>query len=252
MQAETRRGIFDHDNEILGGADIIAGHLSPGTIRRRSPTAQLITILRAPMSRLLSHWIYWRSYGPDVRALYGDWGQAIACAQADIAEFLQTPQIACVTDNILVRMLLWPHPLIPSDDFINPRDDDRLRAEAMQALSTFSFVHIVEAPTMLESLEEWLRETYGDSFWARVHRARHGRRPRVVNASKSSVMKVTTPLTIQLATRAADPVRQSTRLDDFIWQEIAARHLGRSAVKDVYATSVASSIERYERLAGNG
>jgi hypothetical protein len=251
LSAATRGAIFDQENAMPGGADLIAGHLAPGTIHRQYPTARLMTILRAPTSRLLSHWFYWRGYDADVRAQYGAWGEAIAHAQNDLAAFLQARQIACVTDNILVRMLLWPHPLIPSDDFIDPRHDDRLLADATRALGMFSFVYIIEAPAMLQAIETWLRLTYGYSFWARVERARQGRPPEAINASKRPVAKVTTPLSAQLASGAADQMQRSTRLDDCLWREIAARHIGESAVSDVYARSVASSIERYERLTAN-
>ena len=248
MPASTRATIFDDENEIPAFADVIAGHLSPKTIHGSYPSARLITILRTPASRLLSHWFYWRGYGPEVRAQYGDWGKAIAYAQADLGVFLQERQIACVTDNIIVRMLLWPHKLIPDDDFINPRDDDQLLAEAMQALNTFSFVHIIEVPAMMTSLEHWLRRTYGYSFWSQIKNAQRHRSAQIVNVSKSPVVKMTTPLSVQLMNGADNDVKQRTRLDDVLWYNIATRYFNQDQAKTVYARSVTSAVARYEHL----
>ena len=251
MPASTRATIFDDGNEIPAHADVIAGHLSPKTIQGSYPSARLITILRTPASRLLSHWFYWRGYGPEVRAHYGDWGQAIACAQADLGVFLHERQLACATDNIIVRMLLWPHQLIPADDFINPRDDAQLLADARRTLSTFSFVHIIEDPAMMTSLEQWLRLAYGHSFWSRVKNVQRRRSSLTVNVSKSPVVKMKTPLSVQLMNGADNDVKQRTRLDDVLWHEIANRYFTQDQAKIVYAKSVTSAVERYEHLNNN-
>jgi hypothetical protein len=53
-------------------------------------------------------------------------------------------------------MLLWPHPLIPDNDFIATRDDDVLLGEAITRLERFAFADMVENPDLRSKLESWL------------------------------------------------------------------------------------------------
>ena len=243
-----RAGIILNPDAIPANADLIAGHLSPNSIRTRHPSAHLVTILRAPALRLLSHWFYWRGYTNEVLALYGDWGSNIATARANLADFLANKQLACVTDNIMLRMLLWPHPLIPSDDFINPTDDAALLAAALSTLADFAFTIIIEAPRAREQLDQFLATTYGVSLWTHLHHRLKGPDPIKANRSKIPVVKMRTPLATQLTTTAGPLLEQRTRLDDRLWQSIASRHLTRPAMEHLYHTALLCSVRRYDAL----
>ena len=59
-------------------------------------------------------------------------------AHRSLLEFLTSAQIACQTDNVAVRMLLWPHPLIPDDDFTREENDEVLIELALASLEAFS------------------------------------------------------------------------------------------------------------------
>ena len=243
-----RAGIILTPHDIPANADLIAGHLSPTSIRTRHPTAHLVTLLRLPALRLLSHWFYWRGYTNEVLDLYGEWGSIIATARADLADFLSNPQLACVTDNIVLRMLLWPDPRIPADDFINQADDAALLAAALSTLADFAFTTIIEAPRAREQLDQFLATTYGVSPWTHLHRRLAGPDPIKANRSKIPVVKMRTPLATQLTTAAGPLLAQRTRLDDRLWQSIASRHLTQPAMDHLYHTALTASVRRYDAL----
>jgi hypothetical protein len=49
-------------------------------------------------------------------------------------------------------MLLWPHKLIPIDDFIDARHDRTVLTEANDQLAGFAFVDGLENPQIFDSL----------------------------------------------------------------------------------------------------
>jgi hypothetical protein len=53
-------------------------------------------------------------------------------------------------------MLLWPHELIPQDDFIEPHYDDVLLKQAVKKLSLFHFADVIENPNMIDNFHVWL------------------------------------------------------------------------------------------------
>ena len=248
MPVAMRATIFDHARPIPEEVDIIAGHLSPKTILAQYPTAKLVTFMRAPAPRLLSHWFYWRGYTDDILAKYGAWGDAIASARSDLNDFLCTRQIACVIDNVTLRMLLWPHPLIPEDDFIDPKHDSDLLAEALRTLEQFSYVNIIEAPDTELSLNAWLKENYGRSFWASVQSALRQDESIRKNPSKVPAVKMNVPLSIQLQNIENNAMNERIRLDDQLWHKIAARHFTQEEANRIYTESLSEAVKRYEYL----
>lgn len=170
MSPEIRRSIIEDDYFIKIQDDIISGHVGYNTLRKyvTLSDARLITVIREAKSRLLSHWLYWRNYDEELCAKYGDWGTEILTARNKLSEFIARRETACVTDNILVRMLLCPHPYIPDDDFINPSYDAQLLNEAKEKLNHFNFVDCVENPYMLENLRHWLNSTYENPLRLRI------------------------------------------------------------------------------------
>ena len=125
-------------------AKYVSGHLALSTILQGLPDAQLVTLLREPVSRLLSLWIYWRKVCESNMAGFGSWADQLRLSQRPLQEFLTAPAIACQTDNVAVRMLLWPHALIPNDDFIPPEHDEELVREALARLDRFAVVGVYE------------------------------------------------------------------------------------------------------------
>ncbi len=248
MPPSMLQTIFLDPDEIPVDCDMLAGHLSPGTIRARLPNANIITRLRAPVPRLLSHWFYWRSYSDDVLAQYGAWGAVLAGARAELAEFLQIRGLACVTDNILVRMLLWPHPLIPSGDFIDPAHDAALVREASRALASFANVTIMEDPKADERLTAWLRQNYGLSVWSSLRKILYQSELVDKNTSKIPTLKIHKKINQQLRHDAAGLVANHCRLDDQIWYASAEKIFTRTEARSIYEHQITTNIERYERL----
>lgn len=248
MAKSMQAGLVLDAQPLLAQADIIAGHLSPSTIRQHYPSAHLITILRAPQPRLISHWFYWRGYSDQVLDEFGDWGSAIALSRLELAEFLDMRRIACVTDNIILRMLLWPHSLIPDDDFIAPDHEAILLAAARRVLADFAFVGITETADSGQQLNGWLQKTYGISAWARIEQLLQRSPVIAANQSKIPVLKMQTSLTSQIDGPASAALRARTRLDDQLWQDIAQRYFGQADIDKIYHKSMSSCVHRYETL----
>jgi len=137
-----RQRVYDSPAWLPRAADFIFGHFALSTLRQAYPRAPTCTVLREPASRLLSHWIHWRQHTDAELASWGAWADRVRCARQPLATFLREQLAACQTDNLALRMLLWPHPLVPPDGFIDPADDDRLVREASARLRGFDFVDI--------------------------------------------------------------------------------------------------------------
>src|ERR1700729_2142966 len=94
---------------LLPPTNFVFGHFSLTTLASAYPNSQLVTVLREPMSRILSHWLYWRQFDDDALKPYGTAGNRVRHARNNLQDFLQKRDIACQTDNLIVRMLLWPN-----------------------------------------------------------------------------------------------------------------------------------------------
>jgi hypothetical protein len=248
MSPSMRGGIFLESNAIPADTDIIAGHISPTIIRERFENAHLVTVLRAPESRLLSQWVYWRGYDDNVLAEFGEWGRSIAGARCDLADFLQMKNLACVTDNLILRMLLWPHPLIPADNFINPSFDDTLLHDAMLVLNSFSYINIMEAPKQNERLAYWLFNIYGLSFWSKLSARISETRPSNTNEAKAPILKTKTRLSDQISGLAGTLMRDRNRLDSLLWNSVAKKNFPGVNPAELSESLFFSNVNRYEKL----
>ncbi|MEE3502309.1 hypothetical protein [Acidiphilium acidophilum] len=248
MDPGMAAGIIDRTPATPATADIIAGHIAPSTLRARSPGALPVTILRLPTARLLSHWLYWRGYDDERLRAFGAWGQHIALSRLDLAEFLSAPAIACQTDNLILRMLLWPHPLIPEADFIDPAHDEALLAEAHETLAGFAHVGIVENPALTANLDAWLSRTYGISVWSRLRAAIPDHAEPKLNTARKLARPLQTPLADQLAGPGGQRLAASSRLDLKLWQTTVARTLPGQSPDPLMITTFDRLISRYNQL----
>lgn len=142
------------------GADFVYGQFAYSTIVQSRPAARLMTVLREPRTRLLSLWLYWRSFSDDDHAAAGAWGRVQRLTRQPLAEFLNHPEAACQTDNVYVRRLLSPHPLIPDDGFIDSAADERLASEAVARLRAFDFTDIVENPRLEDNVRGFVARPF--------------------------------------------------------------------------------------------
>ncbi|WP_155638940.1 hypothetical protein [Burkholderia multivorans] len=152
---EVSRTIY-LDLSKMPDAKLIMGHFSRNTLAARYPDAQLLTFLREPLSRLLSHWVYWRCMSDEYLARWGAWQDCIKLSRGTLREFLTDPRIACQTDNLATRMLLWPDKRIGNDSFIDPEQDSSLLRDALNRLNAFAYSDVIENPHFHANLSKWL------------------------------------------------------------------------------------------------
>jgi hypothetical protein len=209
------------------------GHISLSTLRAASPSAQVLTILREPTSRLFSHWLFWRQLADDFLAVWGSWADLVRRARRPLARFITDPRLACQTDNLTVRMLLWPHPLIPNDGFIERRHDSQLVSEAMTRLSELSFVDVVENEAMPDNLRNWLG------------------RPLVyerMNETSGMPNDLRCPLDPELSPEVEDLVEERSRLDLVLWTNMVTNRLGGEDPGNLRSRTISTNMDRYRRL----
>lgn len=248
MSPGMASNVIDLQPTAPTSADIIAGHIAPATLLARAPGAALITILRLPTSRLLSHWFYWRGYDDERLHAFGAWGRRIALSRLDLTEFLNAPEIAGQTDNLILRMLLFPHKLIPPDGFIDPAHDGTLLAEARDTLARFVHIDTVENPNMIPRLDAWLSRTYGISVWGRLRAAIPDRAEPQLNTARKLSIPLKTPFADQLAGPGGEALATRSRLDLRLWQDVITRTMPGQSPNQIMITTFNRLIARYNQL----
>lgn len=234
LSENARRTVYLKNN-LPEKADFVAAHMSFSTLSQWVPCGQLMTLVREPRARLLSLWLYWRSF-PD-ESLEQHWGtlwsDRVRNSRRPLVEFLSEKSIACQTDNQVLRLLLYPHPLIPPADFIEGRHDDVLIRGAAECLRNFSFLNIVENPGLEAGLASWFGRpiTIGK-----------------VNETASIPAPLKSPFADELNAAAWKLMGDRSRLDLKIWLWLAAKLMPRSDVSAFQSSVMTSTIVRNCRL----
>ena len=205
----ARASVYQHPSALPDG-DYVHGHFSLNTTHTRYADAQFMTVLREPCSRLLSHHRYWRSRTPGMLRSWGRWRRMVERAHQDLEVFLSDPLVACQTDNMALRMLLWPHKLIPDQGFIDPRDDAALLEAARARLARFDWVDVMENDRLAENLRVWL---------ARPFHYRH------LNRAAPRPARGDSDLADDLSNRAFELLGRRSRLDLRLWQDVVRRRM---------------------------
>lgn len=233
LDDSIRRQIHASPASLPKHADLVAGHLAFSTLRAAYPLARYLTILREPVARLLSHWLDPRQDTEAMLAPWGDWAQWVRQARAPLATFLSEPTLACQTDNLMLRALLWPHPLIPEAQFIDPSHADRLVQQAMMHLMEFDFVDVVENRALGHRLQRWL----GWPFSHDQH-----------NETSQIPEEFRTPLHRELTPEALDLLDARSQLDLRLWAPIAARHVPGRDVSRLRQQMLLATVARHSVL----
>ncbi len=214
-------------------ARLIMGHFAYSTLRGAYPDAQIITVLRDPTSRLLSHWLFWRQHTDDMLEADGGWADFVRYSREPLADFLNQPRIAPQIDNAALRMILWQHPLIGPDRFIDPAHDELLLREAAARLETFAFIDVIENKSFIPNLQGWL-----DRPLPYEH----------VNETSYVPPEYRVPLHRELTDTAYDLISARSRLDLQLWRTIAEQRMkGRDAAA-LQQRIVLTNIARYGAL----
>ncbi|WP_155755072.1 hypothetical protein [Burkholderia pseudomultivorans] len=217
----------------LPDARLAMGHFSRSTLTTRYPDAQLLTFLREPLTRLLSYWVYWRCQSDEHLALWGTWKDHVAISRGSLKSFLTDPRIACQTDNIVSRMLLWPHIGVDNGGFIPPERDEVLVEEAFRRLDSFAYSDVIENDEFNTRLQAWLGTPMTISHLnetARVPDALHLRLDRELDAE------------------TFDLLDRRCRLDVRLWRALAERRVKDIDIETLQHRTIARGIARYSAL----
>jgi hypothetical protein len=209
MSPEARQTVFEA-LPPANGIDFVAGHIAYSTLIQGRPTARFMTVLREPRSRILSQWMFGRSISDEILRPWGAWGRVTRLVRKPLVEYLNHPEVACTIDNIVVRMLLWPHPLIPDDGFIDSASDERLASEAVARLKSFDFADVVENPRLEDNVRAFLTRPF-------VYRR--------VNETPPVPSALRLPLEKELSDEALLVVEHRSRLDRELWRAVAAERI---------------------------
>jgi hypothetical protein len=230
LEATLRRTIYSCPREMPPDADLVMGHIARTTLCAAYPSHRIFTVLRDPRSRLISHWLFWRSHSDETLDPWGTWGERVKISRQPLRQFLTSPEIACQTDNLLVRMLLWPHAGIADDAFISPESDEVLLEAGRRALRSFDFVGTVEDPFLERRMGGFL----GTKFVL----------PRV-NETRSLSADLRPVLTDELDEMALAALDARCRLDAVLWSEIVQPHCLPATPQSVSERGLLRSLFRY-------
>ncbi len=228
---KQRIGIHLTPESLPVNADLVGGHITLSTLRARYPNAQVITVLREPISRLLSQWLFWRAWPWPEEDFWGDWREMLNHSRWPLYDFLNDTDLITSTDNVSVRMLLEPVG-VEIDKFIDPKDDSDLLRAALDALETFSWTDIVENSHWEENLGNWLGKPFP-----------------LLRANQMPVLppELTCRLEDELDHKTLELLRIRTRLDLVLWQRVAEwRELDHS---DLRVGAILRSVARYTATA---
>jgi hypothetical protein len=234
LAPDKRKLVYLDPTELPADADFVMGHIAFSTFQKRYKVANYVTVLREPLSRILSAWLFSRSLSRDQFTGWGEWTEyLLRQVTGSLEHFLSSPELASSVDNMSVRMLLWPHPLIPDIDFIDPRNDEALLHDSVETLWKFGFLDIIENPDMPKNLQGWL-----------------GRPVRYVpiNETASVQLPLKRPLYKELTTKAIDLLEARARLDRRLWTLLANNRLGRMAAELLERRALLRSVSRHSWL----
>jgi hypothetical protein len=156
IAAENRALIHFSPDTLPPNEPVIRAHMSLSTLRAAYPRGRFMTVLREPRCRLLSHYLFWRGFTPAQLEPWGAWAEHSRIAEQPLAAFLTDPRIACQTDNVATRLLLWPNAAIPPGAFIDPEHDASLIGQARAALKSLDFADLIENPAFIANLAAFL------------------------------------------------------------------------------------------------
>ncbi|MBB6309034.1 hypothetical protein [Xanthobacter tagetidis] len=231
---EVSATVYGPDVPLPAGADFIGGHFALSTLRRNYPVGNYCSVVREPVCRLISHWLYWRQFSDDALAPWGpDWARLVNLARRPLLEFLQAPEIACQTDNLVTRMLLWPDQRIPAGGFIPTGADSWLLIDALKALRRLHFVDHLENPQFAANVGRWIGRPFVMQRANETRRAHDG---------------FPVDLDHELTPEALALLEHRSRLDLVLWREVVASRQPSESPDALRRRAIASVLERHRAV----
>lgn len=197
------------DPAAFVGYDAAIGHFSLPSLLARFDPADVVTILREPRCRLLSHHQYWRNLDDDATVEHDTWSEGNATAdELEFGDWLADPRVAYQTDNLFARMMVPHHPGIRPDTFIQPVSVPSVTSWALAEIDRLGWVDVIER---------------GDATW----RDLGGRLgvPLVPERQNVTVDRHGRPNPVEqlLGPEAVEHLRVRTVIDRTIWRSVAER-----------------------------
>lgn len=153
--ADIDRPVFLGDPAEFRRYRYMEGHWSLPTILAGFDPEDVACILREPRARYLSQYTFWRSWGDGQHEVWHPFDASLA-SRRPLSDYASDRSIACISDNLVTRLILGPHELIPNDDHIPPGDVDAAAAAACEQLDRIGFVDVIErGEDTYVALEEW-------------------------------------------------------------------------------------------------
>ncbi len=214
----------------------VIAHASYQELFARHPDGQFVTFFREPVSRIISLRSFLRGFTDEAVCRFGTYGMFLLRARLSLKQFLEHPFYAASCDNVATRMLLHPHPLIPSNHFISPRDDERLIAEAASVLDNFAFFGAVENTSAITELSESLQC--------------HLDLP-VENESICVPAHLRCELYDELDKATMDLLQSHSRLDLQLWK-MAMKTADENMLMNIRTRTIAKCVAKHSVLLSNG
>jgi hypothetical protein len=177
--------------------------------------------------------MFWQSFSDEMFRAWGAFGRIVRLAREPLVNFLNHPEAACFTDNIAVRMLLRPHPLIPDDGFIDSASDEHLVREAAARLKAFDFADVIENPRLEDNVRAFLARPF-------VYRR--------VNETPTLPSELRVPLEEKLTGEAMLRVEHHSRLDRELWRAVVAERIAGADPTALSDATFRRTIERHAAL----
>jgi hypothetical protein len=233
IHPSIRQAIVLDPADFPADIQFISGHIAPSETRARFPEADHFTVLREARVRLISAWLFARAHSDFNLRHWGGLAGWMRAARSDLLDYIDNPEVAAHVDNVSVRLLLWPHDLIPSDAFIDPAHDDELFEQAVAMLDTFDYARVVEDPDYVADLGEWLGRPLDMPRLQQVGGLPQPDSPDLAGEVSGS---------------GADRLQWRTRIDERLWSHLAARVFAAEQVDEVRERAYQDAVERYSDL----
>jgi hypothetical protein len=233
LAEEQRRHIQFSADTIPRDELVVRAHMALSTLREAYPDGRMMTVLREPVCRVLSHFVFWRGFAEAQLAGWGGWADRMRLAMGGLAEFLASPLVACQVDNVAVRLLLWPHKHLPDDGFILPKHDDVVLREALYRLGTVDFADAIDCPGFADRLGQYLGVDVPPDI--------HNKTQAIPVWRRMDLDAALTPSCLEL-------LEARTRLDRVLWDHLVARVVPGGAAEALSRRLVLRGVARCARL----
>jgi hypothetical protein len=151
-----------------------------------------------------------------------------------LRDFLSHPEIACQTDNVMTRMLAWPHKLIPDDQFIDPANDEALLAIAVENLKNCDFAGITErGSAVYREFSDWLGIKLDLP---------------TLNPAQKMRRSARTKLNAELTAETLVLLGERVRLDAQLWKRLAVLKMSESQADQLRQNAILQAVARFSAL----